>query len=127
MPSVAPFAMMTDPPATVANRAARILLFMPPVPRSLLVFPAIPAIESSMCATVSTSFAVGSWRGSAEYKPSTFVSKISSGACSKFATIAASWSLSPNLISAMLTVSFSLMIGSAEYSNNVMIVFRIFR
>ncbi len=39
-------------------------------------------------------------------------------------TIAARWSLSPNLISATETVSFSLMIGSASYSNSVRIVLR---
>ena len=33
-------------------------------------------------------------------------------------TIAASWSLSPNLISATLIVSFSLMIGTASYSKS---------
>ena len=32
-------------------------------------------------------------------------------------TIAASWSLSPNLISSTLIVSFSLMIGTASHSN----------
>ena len=42
---------------------------------------------------------------------------------SRFVTIAASWSLSPNLISSTLIVSFSLMIGTAPHSNSAVSVF----
>ena len=75
-----------------------------------------------MCGTVGTSRAAGSARGSPVNSPSTFVSSTSSGAWSRLATIAARWSLSPNLISATETVSFSLMTGRQPYSNRVRIV-----
>ena len=81
--------MMTDSPAVVAKRAARILLRMPPVPRLLLLLPAISRMAPSISGTVSSLRAAGSLRGSLEYRPSTTVSRISSGACSRFVTIAA--------------------------------------
>ena len=53
------------------------------------------------------------------YRPSTTDRITSSGARSRFVTIAASWSLSPKRISATLTVSFSLMIGIAFHSQEL--------
>ena len=41
--------------------------------------------------------------------------------------MAASWSLSPSLISSTLIVSFSLMIGTASHSNKACSVFLILR
>ena len=52
---------------------------------------------------------------------------MSKGACSRLVTIAASWSLSPSLISSTLMVSFSLMIGTASHSNSACSVFLMFR
>ena len=51
---------------------------------------------------------------SVRYKPSTTLKITRSGAWSKLVTMAASRSLSPNLISSTLIVSFSLMIGTAS-------------
>ena len=58
-------------------------------------------------------FASGSLRGSAVYSPSVSVSSTSKSACSIAATWAESISLSPSFSSAMETVSFSFMTGTA--------------
>ena len=49
------------------------------------------------------------------------------GAWSRFVTMAASRSLSPNLISSTLIVSFSLITGTALHSKRAFNVFRMFR
>jgi hypothetical protein len=55
--------------------------------------------------------AAGSLRGSAEYRPRWSVRITSASASTRLATSAPSVSLSPNLISSLTTVSFSLMTG----------------
>ena len=57
--------------------------------------------------------------GSASYRPSTSLSRTSRSACTRWATSAASRSLSPNRISLVATVSFSLTIGSTPYSSSL--------
>ncbi len=52
---------------------------------------------------------------------------ISNESPSRLLTIAARWSLSPNWISLMLTVSFSLTIGMIENSKSVFSVLRTLR
>ncbi len=89
MPGTPPLAMMTDSPATVAKRAARSLLRMPPEPNALRLPPAFSKIEASIAGTVVSSDAEGSVRGSQDNRPSTTVSRMSSGACSRFVTRAA--------------------------------------
>ena len=64
-----------------------------------------PAAASSM------KRACGSLRGSAEYRPRWSVRITSASASTRLATSAPSVSLSPNLISSLTTVSFSLMTG----------------
>ena len=82
--------MMTDSPAAVASRAARSLLRIPPEPRALRLLPARSRIAASMAGTVRHQFrAAGCVFGSAAYRPSTTVSRTSSGACSRFVTMAA--------------------------------------
>ena len=120
-------AITTLTPADDAIRAARSLLFIPPVPSSLLVMPAIPATSRPMSSTVETRVADGSVPGSAEYRPSTLVSRTNRFARSRHATIEARVSLWPKRISATATVSFSLTIGRHEYSNRVRRVLRTFR
>ena len=61
--------MMTDSPAAVANRAARSLLPIPPVPSELRVSPAMPMTERSMLLTVAIFSAFGSSAGIAAEKP----------------------------------------------------------
>ena len=52
-----PLAMMTDSPATVASRAARSLLRMPPEPRASCALPALSMIAASMLGTVVSGWA----------------------------------------------------------------------
>ena len=120
-------AMMTDSPAAVASRAARILLRMPPVPSTLLLPPAMSITLPSISGTVASNSASGCVAGSLAYRPSTLVSSTRSGACKRFVTIAARWSLSPKRISATLTVSFSLMMGKTPHSKQVTMVLRALR
>ena len=81
----------------------------------------------SISGTVASSAAPGFVAGSLAYRPSTLVKSTRSGACNRFVTIAARWSLSPKRISATLTVSFSLMIGRQPHSNRASSVLRALR
>ena len=83
--------------------------------------------EPSITGTVGIGVADGSVVGSLVNSPSTTLSRISNGACNRFVTIAARWSLSPNLISATLTVSFSLITGTQPHSKSVTMVLRMFK
>ncbi len=100
-------------PAPVAIRAASTLVTMPPVPT-----PALPALPTSTPARSSgprtrSSRLEPGFDGSPSYRPSTSDSSTSRSARTRCATSAASRSLSPNRISAVATVSFSLTIGIA--------------
>ena len=66
----------------------------------------------SPAAPSSIKRAAGSLRGSAEYRPGWSVRITSASASSRLATSAPSVSLSPNLISSLTTVSFSLITGT---------------
>jgi len=99
--------MNTPHPALVASFAAEILLIMPPVAVSLVVPPAIASISGVIFSTTGTTCPVPlrSINPGAVDKIARYCAPV------RLATMAESVSLSPNLISAALTVSFSLMIG----------------
>ena len=106
--------MIISEPLSVAILAAASLADIPPVPTSLpeVSFP----IESSSGVISSTRLIKRAWglvRGSSVYKPSMSESRIRRSAPIRAATIADSLSLSPNWISCVETVSFSLTIGTA--------------
>ncbi len=75
-------------------------------------------ISSVSFSTRLISFAFGSLCGSAVYSPSMSDSRISRSALTVVATTALSVSLSPMTISSVVTVSFSLMTGSAPSSSS---------
>ncbi|MNS86903.1 hypothetical protein D3C72_1208210 [compost metagenome] len=75
----------------------------------------------------STNVAFGSLRGSAEYSPRWSVRMTSASPSIRLVTSAPSVSLSPNLISSVTTVSFSLMIGTTPSESSVSSVERAFR
>mmetsp|Transcript_53734 Transcript_53734/g.126550 ORF Transcript_53734/g.126550 Transcript_53734/m.126550 type:complete len:201 (-) Transcript_53734:620-1222(-) len=122
-----PQAMIVPAPLPAARLAARILVNMPPRP---MLEPAPPAMRSSSgspaCA-LSMKRACGCLRGSAEYRPRWSVRITSTSASTRLATKAPSVSLSPNLISSLTTVSFSLMTGSTRWAIKVSSVERALR
>ena len=65
---------------------ARSLLRIPPEPKGERLPPALSRMSVSIAGTVVSSAAAGSLLGSEEYRPSTTVSKISSGACNRLVT-----------------------------------------
>jgi len=71
--------------------------------------------------------AFGFWRGSAVNRPIWSVRIISASASIRLATNAPKVSLSPNLISSVTTVSFSLMIGMTPSWSSVVNVERALR
>ena len=103
-----PLAMKTPQPALVATFAAEILLIMPPVAVSLVVPPAIASISGVIFSTTGTTSPVPFM----SMRPGAVEMMARWSASTRLATIAESVSLSPNLISAALTASFSLMIGT---------------
>ena len=66
-------------------------------------------------------------RGSAVNSPSASVSSTSRSAASRIATWAARKSLSPNEISSVVVVSFSLITGITRHSSSFRSVWRAFR
>ncbi|MNT49266.1 hypothetical protein D3C72_1861070 [compost metagenome] len=74
-----------------------------------------------------TNCADASRRGSAVYRPFWSVRMISASASTRFATRAPRVSLSPNLISSLTTVSFSLITGTTPRRKSVSRVERAFR
>ena len=109
--------MIMGTPWEVAILAAPSLVIMPPVPCRLPAPPAAASISGVMCSTTLMSLASGWVWGSAVYRPLMSDRRISRSACTLTATMADRVSLSPTLISAVLTVSFSLMMGTAPSSS----------
>ena len=105
--------MTTATPAPDATLAPSIFVAMPPVPFAVPEPPPRASISSVTRSTYGMCSADGSVRGLAVYSPSVSVSITSRSACSIAATWAESMSLSPNFSSAMDTVSFSFMTGTA--------------
>ena len=105
----APLAMKTPQPARVASLAAEILLTIPPRAVSLVVPPAMPSISGVIRSTTGTIWPVP-FRS---ISPGAVERMISVSASIRLATMAERVSFSPNLISAALTVSFSLITGMA--------------
>jgi hypothetical protein len=113
-------------PELVAMVAASILVAMPPVPTPLLV-PRSRTPLSSATSRTSVSGRAPGRLGSAVYRPSTSDSSTRASACTRWATRAASRSLSPKRISWVATVSFSFTIGmtpSASSRSSVRLALR---
>ena len=85
------------------------------------------ASSSAGSLTDSTSRAEASDRGSAVNRPDVLVSSNSSDASTSTATCAARKSLSPNEISSVVVVSFSLMTGTIRHSTSLRRVRRALR
>ena len=98
-------------PARVAIRAARSFVTIPPVPRPEPPSPT-SAASASRSATTSRRRALGWWRGSRSWSPSTSVSTTSKSASTRYATQADRVSLSPSFNSAVATLSFSFTTGT---------------
>jgi hypothetical protein len=92
---------------------------MPPVPWAAAP-PASARTSSVRCSTTGMRMAVGSVWGSAVNKPGAPVKSTTTSAFTRPAVAAARVSLSPSLISATPTVSFSLMIGTTPFSKSTM-------
>ena len=99
--------MNTPHPDLVAIRAAEILDTMPPTAVSLVVPPAIASIEAVIFSTTGTISPVPFM----SIRPGAVERMTKYWARARLATMADRVSLSPNLISAALTVSFSLITG----------------
>ena len=112
MSGSAPLAMKTPQPDFVAIRAADSLLTIPPTAVWLVVPPAMASISGVIRSTTGTTRPVPLM----STRPGAVERIRRNCAPTRLATIAESVSLSPNvsiaLISAALTVSFSLMIGT---------------
>ena len=104
-------------PSRVAWPAAMILVYMPPVPREEPAPPAMRRVSSVTSSTTWISGASGFCFGFSACRPSMSVRITSASAFTMRATTADRVSLSPNSISSVATVSFSLMIGSAPRSS----------
>ena len=104
---------MTPQPARCAILAAESLLTMPPTEVSCLVPWAIASISSVMVSTTGTTSPVPCM----SISPGILDRIKSMSACTTLATSAERVSLSPNLISVALTVSFSLTMGTAPFAS----------
>ena len=110
--------MTTGTPAPVASLAPSTFVAMPPVPLAVPAPVASASISGVTRSTYGMCFASGSLRGSAVYSPSVSVSSTSRSACTIAATWAESMSLSPSFSSAIDTVSFSFIIGTAPRASS---------
>jgi hypothetical protein len=119
--------MIVDAPERAARLAAMIFVSMPPRPIELPAPPAIRSRSGSPAAAVVTSVAAESSRGSAVNNPCWSVSRTRTSASTRFVTSAPSVSLSPNRISSVVTVSFSLITGMTRSESSVVSVVRAFR
>src|SRR6185295_7654232 len=115
-PGTRPEAITQRTPTSVTLAAARTLVLIPPVPTPLTAPPASANISGVTSGISSSAFASGLVRGSESKTASTSERMTSASASSSAATSPARVSLSPNLISSMETVSFSLMIGTTRSS-----------
>ena len=122
-----PEAITAGIPAAVAISAATTFERMPPDPIGELDTPISSASSASNSETSLISSAFGSCRGSAVNSPSVSVKTSSSSACSRIATCAARKSLSPNEISSVVVVSFSLITGTIRQSSSLRSVWRALR
>ena len=122
-----PQAMTVLAPLPAARLAARILVSIPPRPMLVPAPPAMASSAGSPARASCTNWACGSRRGSAVYKPFWSVRITSASASTRFATNAPRVSLSPNLISSLTTVSFSLITGTTPKPSSVSSVLRAFR
>ena len=109
-------------PASLHITAASSLVFIPPVPRPVLLSPAMERMDESTLRTSGTSLASLFFVGSESYNPATSERITRRSASVLLATIADSVSLSPNLISVIQTASFSLKIGITPFSNKELMV-----
>ena len=114
-------------PPLAARRAASTLVIIPPLPIDEPAPPAMVSSTGSPATTRSSRRACGSRRGSAVNRPDWSVRITSASASIRLVTSAPSVSLSPNLISSVTTVSFSLMIGTTPSSSSASSVERAFR
>ena len=105
-------------PESVAILAASSFAVIPPVPTELAEPLPIFIKLSSINGTSSTKVASGFLLGSSVNSPSISDNRISKSAPIIDATMAESLSLSPNSISWVDTVSFSLTIGITPIDNN---------
>ena len=90
----------------------------------------MPDARLSSCSNgvdLVTSRAWGSRRGSAVDTPSASVSSTSTSAAIRMATWAARKSLSPNEMSSVVVVSFSLITGTTSHASSLRSVWRAFR
>jgi hypothetical protein len=100
---------------------------MPPREIALPAPPAIASSAASPAVALATRVAAASRRGSAENSPVWSVRITKTSASTRLVTSAPSVSLSPNLISSVTTVSFSLMTGTTPSSSSVKSVERALR
>ena len=114
--SSAPLQMTLAMPAVMRIRLARILVIMPPVPTDVVESPADPMIAASILVTRGMNCAVESSDGLAVYRPSMSDRVTQRSADTRQLTKAASVSLSPNLISSTVVVSFSFTTGTTPSS-----------
>ena len=113
-----PAAITTSAPARRATSAAWSLVDMPPTPNPLILPPASRRSVSSIVRTSGMIWASGSVRGSAVNRPGWSVSKSNRSASASNTASADRLSLSPTLISAVATASFSLMMGIMRYPSS---------
>ena len=114
-------------PAAIAMPAAASLVCIPPDASAEPAAPAAASILGVIASTRGIHLAVLARDGSALYMPSMVDSSNRVSALIMAATRAARRSLSPKRISAVATVSFSLMIGTAPAANSVLMVLRALR
>ena len=126
-PGASPLVITVSMPAAVAISAATTFERIPPEPSGEPAWPMSRLSSTAKSSTVSMSFAAASRRGSAVYSPSVSVSISSRPAPRSTATWAARKSLSPNEISSVVVVSFSLMTGTTRQSSSLRSVWRALR
>ena len=127
VPGVRPLAITVAMPAAVAISAATTFERIPPEPSGDSSWPISKSCSTAWSVTSSTSRAPGSRRGFAVYSPSVSVSSTSRSAAMSTATCAARKSLSPNEISSVVVVSFSLITGTTRQPSSVWSVRRALR
>ena len=124
-----PFVIITLHPAFVAILEAWILVTIPPFENEVLDGPAIISMSFVILVTSFINSLFLFLFGSSEKRPLTSENKIKRSTSHIWATRAASLSLSPNFISSVETVSFSLMTGmtfNCKSFNNVALALRCF-
>ena len=108
---IVPFVIAIWHPAAIAVFAAEIFVFIPPFPSSDTESPTMFSISSLISVISEINLILSLFFGSDEYNPFIFDSNIKQSELVIWATLDASLSLSPYLISLVAIVSFSLTIG----------------